>query len=232
MSSSTSSVVSIPTSNKLGDCPGYVAKPQESTTMGVIILQEWWGVNDHIKSKGIKIAEELKAITIIPDLYRGQVATDHEHAGHLMHGLDWPGAIADILGAAKYLRSAHGCTKIGVTGFCMGGALTLAATASQTDGTINAASCFYGIPQMDVSKINVPVIAHFGELDDIKGFSDVEAANKLQESWKQNGVNGTVYIYPGCSHAFTNNTRPEVFNAEAYALSFERMYDFFRTNLQ
>ena len=78
------------------------------------------GVNEHIKKKGIKIAQDLKAITIIPDLYRGQVATDREHAGHLMNGLDWPGAIADILGAAKYLKSVHGCTKVGVTGFCMG----------------------------------------------------------------------------------------------------------------
>jgi len=228
----TSERVEFSSENKLGPCPGYVAKPSANETkMGIVVLQEWWGVNENIKKKGCKIANELSAITIVPDLYRGQVATDREHAGHLMSGLDWPGAIADILGAAKYLKNELGVSKVGVCGFCMGGALTLAAAANN-DGSIDAISPFYGIPQMDVTKINVPAIGHFGELDDAIGFSDPASAQKLQEGWKQNGVNGKIYMYPGCHHAFTNETRTEVYNKEAADLAFERMYEFFNQYLK
>ncbi|KAG2379214.1 hypothetical protein C9374_007353 [Naegleria lovaniensis] len=232
-----STQVEFPSENPLGSCPGFVSKPLSGTptTMGVIILQEWWGVNEQIKNKGIKIANDLNATTIVPDLYRGKVAIDREQAGHLMTGLNWSGAIQDILGSAKYLRNEMGCKKVGVVGFCMGGALTLAAASTQ-DGSesslINAASCFYGIPQMDVSKIKIPVIAHFGELDDAIGFSDIESAKKLQNSWTENGVNGKVYLYPGVGHAFTNDKRPEAYNEEACTLALQRTCDFFRQYLQ
>ncbi len=107
----------------------------------------------------------------------------------------------------------------------------MAASAAQTDNIIDAAWCFYGIPQSDVTKIAIPVIGHFGELDEIKGFSDAESARKLQTSWTENGVNGTIYIYPNCGHAFTNEARVEAYNEEAAKQSFDRMYEFFRQYL-
>ena len=128
-------------------CPGFLARA-EGSAMGVIVIQEWWGMNAQIvDDTRLFAAQGFNALTV--DLYRGEVAVDHEHAGHLMGGLDWPGAVDDLKGAAEYLRSEVGCTHVGVVGFCMGGALTIACAARVGPPLFSAAAPFYGIPGAD-----------------------------------------------------------------------------------
>ncbi|KAL9642995.1 hypothetical protein ABK040_010687 [Willaertia magna] len=226
--------IEFPSQNPKGNCPGYLNKPSTPTTMGLVVIQEWWGVNEQHKQKAIKISNELGAITLVPDLYRGKVAIDREEAGHLMQGLDFKGAVADIHGAAKYLKEQLGCKKVGVTGFCMGGALTLFSLVQGDEIIIDSGSAFYGIPNsnyVDLTQIKVPVIGHFGELDDAKGFSDIETARDLNNKLKEAGVDFTLYEYKGCGHAFANEQGPH-YNEESANIAFDRMYDFFRKTLQ
>lgn len=165
------------------DGQGYYTNKHNSE-YGLVLLQEWWGLNESIVITADRIAEGGFQI-IAPDIYRGKVAKNTEEAGHLLTGLDWEGAIKDIRGAQQFLRE-KGAKKIGILGFCMGGALTIAAVAN-LDG-FDAAAPFYGIPdqsKVDVSKITCKFEAHFGEKDDHKGFSDPESAQKLIEKIKQ-----------------------------------------------
>jgi carboxymethylenebutenolidase len=134
----------------------------------------------------------------------------HEEAGHIFKGLDWQGAVQDIQGAVNYLKS-KGVQKVGVTGFCMGGALSIAA-AVFTDG-ISASAPFYGIPKAellncDAGKARVPLQLHFGTKDSAVGFSDPESQDKLEKVLKENGRDYVFYRYEGAEHAFANETSP------------------------
>ena len=125
------------------------------------------------------------------------MATDHETAGHYMSDLNWKGAVQDIQGAINYLR-AHGCEKVGVTGFCMGGALSIASSVLATN--LSAAVPFYGIPNgelADPAKAKTPLQCHFGTADNIAGFSDSAAQDKLEEKLKANNVVYEFYRYEG-----------------------------------
>eukprot|EP01100_Stratorugosa_tubuloviscum_P007542 TRINITY_DN3124_c3_g1_i1.p1 TRINITY_DN3124_c3_g1~~TRINITY_DN3124_c3_g1_i1.p1 ORF type:complete len:224 (-),score=107.08 TRINITY_DN3124_c3_g1_i1:97-768(-) len=208
--------------------PGYVTLNRNSgINKGVVVLQEWWGLNEQI----IHVAETLSShgfICVVPDLYRGKVATDHETAGHLMSGLDFPSAVKDIQGAANFLKSL-GCAKVGVTGFCMGGALTLLAAINAPE--FSAASCFYGIPQAgDASTIKIPVQCHFGDLDSLVGFSDKTAACNLEAKLKSGNVNHEFYHYPNSGHAFMNEKK-EDHDPQIAALALNRLVTFFNNNL-
>ncbi|XP_076457191.1 protein usf-like isoform X2 [Babylonia areolata] len=218
--------VSVASSNKAGPCPAVLIKPH---TVGLIVLQEWWGLNQQIQDEARLLSDRGGFLTIVPDLYRGKTATDNEGAGHLMTNLDWPGAVEDIRACAKDLKN-RGCVKVGVMGFCMGGALSLAAAALVPE--VDAAAPFYGVPSddlCDVSKIKIPVQCHFGEQDDIAGFSDVGAQSKLKEKLKGGKVNFEFHSYPA-KHAFTNHTSPN-YNKEACEASFQRAMEFFRKHL-
>ena len=89
----------------LGDCPAVLTGNFDNTTKGLVVLQEWWGMNEQIVEEASRISEQGNLVTIVPDLYRGKVATDHETAGHYMGDLDWPCAVKDVAGAVKYLLS-------------------------------------------------------------------------------------------------------------------------------
>lgn len=130
----------------------------------------------------------------------------HEEAGHLFKGLDWNGAVQDIQGSVNYLRS-KGVEKVGVVGFCMGGALSIAASVL-VEG-VNAAAPFYGIPkpellECDASKARAPLQLHFGTNDSAKGFSDSEAQDKLEKILKDSGREYEFFRYEGAEHAFAN----------------------------
>ncbi|EXB37865.1 Protein usf [Morus notabilis] len=141
---------------------------------GIVVLQEWWGVDFEIKNHALKISQlgdGFKAL--IPDLYRGKVCLDVAEAQHAMDGLDWQGAVKDIRAAVDWLK-ANGSKKVGVTGFCMGGALSIA--SSVLIPKVDAVVAFYGVPSSelaDPAQAKAPVQAHFGELDNFVGFSDV-----------------------------------------------------------
>lgn len=164
-------------------------------------------------------------------MYRGKVATDHETAGHYFNDLDWVGAVQDIQGAVNYLRS-QGVEKVGVVGFCMGGALSLA-SAVRVDG-LNASAPFYGIPGLelaDPAKARVPLQLHFGTADDLKGFSDVEAQDKLEKTLKDNNLPYEFFRYEGAPHAFCNDTNPEKYRKDCCELAQKRTVEFFKKQL-
>lgn len=172
---------------------------------GVVVLQEWWGVDFEIKNHATKISQlEPGFKALIPDLYRGKVGLDVAEAQHLMDGLDWKGAVKDIEASVNWLK-ANGSQKVGVTGYCMGGALSIA-SAVLVPG-VDAVVAFYGVPSSelaDPAQAKAPVQAHFGEQDNFVGFSDVTAAKALEEKLKASGVPSEVHIYPKSSHAFMN----------------------------
>ncbi|WRX09864.1 Dienelactone hydrolase - like 2 [Theobroma cacao] len=141
---------------------------------GIVVLQEWWGVDLEIKNHALKISQLDSGFkALIPDLYRGKVGLDVAEAQHLMDGLDWQGAVKDIRASVNWLK-ANGSKKVGVTGFCMGGALSIASSVLVPE--VDAVVAFYGVPSpelADPALAKAPVQAHFGELDNFVGFSDV-----------------------------------------------------------
>ncbi|KAM3745001.1 hypothetical protein ACB098_06G093100 [Castanea mollissima] len=183
----------------------YVVGKEDAS--GIVVLQEWWGVDFEIKNHAEKISQlgpGFKAL--IPDLYRGKVGLDVAEAQHLMDGLDWQGAVKDICASVNWLK-ANGSKKVGVTGFCMGGALSIASSVLAPE--VDAVVAFYGVPSSelaDPAQAKAPVQAHFGELDNFVGFSDVTAAKALEEKLKASGVPYEVHIYPGNAHAFMNRS--------------------------
>ncbi|KAJ8321855.1 hypothetical protein KUTeg_000326 [Tegillarca granosa] len=218
--------VSCPSDNKQGPCPAHLNDLKSK--MGLIVLQEWWGLNDQIKGEAAKIGKMGGFTTIVPDLYRGKTTIDNEEANHLMSNLDWPGAIEDIKAAAIYLKKNANCSKVGVTGFCMGGALSLAAASMISE--IDAAAPFYGIPgpDFDLSKIRVPLQCHFGKLDTIEGFSSPKDYNQLKGKCS-NAKKFDLFEYDA-GHAFTNETS-ENYNPESCELALNRLVKFMKENL-
>ncbi|KAK3184393.1 hypothetical protein Dsin_031679 [Dipteronia sinensis] len=174
---------------------------------GIVVLQEWWGVDYEIKNHAVKISQLNPGFkALIPDLYRGKVGLDVAEAQHLMDGLDWQGAVKDIRASVNWLK-ANGSKKVGVTGFCMGGALSIASAVLVPE--VDAVVAFYGVPSSelaDPAQVKAPIQAHFGELDSFVGFSDVTAAKALEEKLKASGIPHEVHMYPGSAHAFMNRS--------------------------
>ncbi|CAO3635490.1 unnamed protein product [Cunninghamella blakesleeana] len=188
------------------DPKGSIAKVEGSA---IIVLQEWWGVNDTIKAHAQHLSDITGIHTVVPDLYKGKIGLTAEEASHLMNGLDWKVAVGELEQLGNQLRS-EGYNKIGAIGFCMGGALTLAyATNATISGKpIQAAVPCYGTPPadaFDVTKITdaTAVQGHFGGQDGLTGFSDPAAADDLQKRLSHL-KEATVYRYPQQGHAFLN----------------------------
>lgn len=204
---------------------GYFADAGRGTP-GVILIQEWWGLNDHIKD----LADRLAAAgftTLAPDLFRGRLTTDADEASHMMNGLDFGDAThQDLRGAVAHLAQRGG--KVGVTGFCMGGALTVAA-AVHVPG-VSAAVCFYGIPPAefaDPAQIRIPFQGHFATMD---GWCTPAAVAHLALTMKHAGQHPEILEYEA-DHAFVNKTRPEVYNEACATLAWDRTVAFFKQHL-
>ncbi|KRX06472.1 hypothetical protein PPERSA_05085 [Pseudocohnilembus persalinus] len=212
-------------------CPAYLSTFSSDSKIGLILIQEWWGVNESICNTADKFAKAGFQV-LVPDLYRGKIAKDTEDAGHLLNELQWDQAIKDIGAAGKLMKTNYGCEKVGILGFCMGGALTIASLSAHPD-LFYAGSPYYGIPDLNkfpLKNIKVPVLAHFGEKDDMKGFSDQESAQKLQQQAKELKLDFHVKIYPNAGHAFMNSERPDVFKPEIYNIAFQNTVEFFNKN--
>lgn len=193
---------------------------------GIILIQEWWGLNDNMKT----IADRLAAAgftTLAPDLYRGRLASSADEASHMMTGLDFADAThQDIRGATAFLSAR--CGKLAVMGFCMGGALTIA-SAVHVPG-LAAAVCFYGIPPRefaDPAHIRVPFLGHFASLDD---WCTPVAVDDLQQRMATSGQATTFWRYEA-HHAFFNQARPEVYDAACSQLAWERTLAFLADHL-
>jgi carboxymethylenebutenolidase len=206
----------------------YVTPWGDRKSPGIVIIQEWWGLNAQIKGVADRLGKAGYR-AIVPDLFHGKLAKDGDEGRHLMSGLDWDDAVEqDIRGAIQHLRkTAEGA--VGVMGFCMGGALTIIA-GTRLSG-IDAGVCFYGIPpagKADPSHLRVPMQFHFAQIDD---WCTPEAVDKLEHALRQGSASFEVHRYDA-KHAFMNETRPEVFNPSAFAKAWERTLQFFLAKLR
>jgi carboxymethylenebutenolidase len=212
---------------------GYLAVPAAGSGPGVVVIQEWWGLNQQIKEVCDRLAG-AGFVALVPDLYRGTVTTAEDEAGQLMMSLNIEQAAKDMVGAVDYLKG-HGAVTgdaVGVTGFCMGGGLALWLATLRPDD-VNAVVPYYGLipwpaAQPDYSKLRAPVQGHYAENDD---FASPESARKLEEELRGHGVDVELFIYPGVGHAFTNHHRPEVFHEDHSNAAWDRTIEFFRANL-
>jgi carboxymethylenebutenolidase len=170
---------------------------------GIVVIQEWWGLNDQICGVADRFAR-AGYNALAPDLYKGQVTTTPDEANHLMSGLDFPDAThEDLRGAAQHLQRTSG--KVGVIGFCMGGALTIAALVHV--GEFAAGVCFYGIPPKefaDPAALKAPIQGHFASRDD---WCTPAAVDQLETALKAAGVRHEIFRYDA-AHAFFNERSP------------------------
>jgi carboxymethylenebutenolidase len=212
--------------------PGYLAVPEGGGGPATIVLQEWWGLDDHIRSVCDRFARE-GFLALAPDLYRGKTATQPDEAQQLMMALNMEQAEKDMRGAVDFLAEHEGFQGEGVgsVGFCLGGGLSVWA-ASANPKVAATVTYYYVMPhgKPDFSRIQGPVIGHFGEQDE---FVSVEDAKALEQEMRDAGVDVRFYSYPGVGHAFFNDTnRLGTYDADAADLSWQRTVAFFKENLE
>jgi len=193
-----------------GPTTAYTALPDQDTNKAVVIIQEWWGVNDHIKDIANRYASE-GFIAITPDLYRGKIATNSGDAGRMMQELKIEDGLDTIRNSIDAARDKFGLTHFGITGFCMGGTYALRA-ACELEG-ISAAAPFYGdIPPVDVlKKLTTPTIFIAGKKD---AWINAEKVAALDAAVEEFELPVEIVTYDA-DHAFFNDTRPEVYNETA-----------------
>jgi carboxymethylenebutenolidase len=218
-------MVSFKANGRPGD--GYLATPKGGHGPGLIVIQEWWGLVDHIKDLCERFSQE-GYFALAPDLYHGEKTTSPDAAGKLMMALNIGEAAKDIRGAANYLIGLDGVApkRVATIGFCMGGQLALYA-ACEFPELINATVDFYGIhPQVtpDVSRLSGPVLAHFANRD--KG-TPPDVAKALVKQIQDAGKEVEAHFYDA-DHAFFNDARPTVYNPEAAKLAWERTLEFLK----
>jgi len=221
-------MISFPANGRNAD--GYLALPPSGRGPGLVVIQEWWGLVDHIKDLADRFARE-GYVALAPDLYHGEKTKSPDQAGKLLMALNIAETAKDLGGAAQYLRGRPEVQprKIGAVGFCMGGQLALYGGTTHPD-LIDAVVDFYGIhPKVDpdVSRLSGPVLAHFGTRDRSVPES---AANALVERIKAAGKSVEAYFYDA-DHAFFNDQRPEVYDRDSAQLAWRRTLDFLRRAL-
>jgi carboxymethylenebutenolidase len=207
-----------------------LALPEYPIGLGVIVIQEWWGLVPHIKSVADRFAA-VGFVALAPDIYNGKTTTSPDEAGRMLMALNIEQAAKDLESAIDYLlqRPEVKHKKLGVVGFCMGGQLALlAGTVSQQ---IGAVVDLYGIhPKvaLDFSKLTAPVLGIFGEQDQSV---PPAAVHQLATQIQQAGGSIETHSYPDATHAFFNDTRPEVYNPAAAEDAWQRTLTFLQRQL-
>jgi carboxymethylenebutenolidase len=212
---------------------GFLARPSDPKPKpAIVVIHEWWGLNDHIKDIASRFARE-SYVALAPDLYSrvgNKVTKDPNEAAKLMESLQSQDALKDLNAATRYLKTQPFVDelKIGAIGFCMGGTFTLMVAAHNSD--IKAAVPFYGqIPPTDSLKyLLCPLLYIYGGQDGWIKKQDVE---RLQQGLKQYGRPGEVKIYPNCPHAFFNDTRPDVYRPNEAKDAWQRTLTFLKQHL-
>lgn len=209
------------------DCNGYLSEPAgNDKAPGVVVIQEWWGLNDQIKGVADRFAG-LGYRALVPDLYKGKVTLDAAEANHLMTNLNFgDAATQDIRGATQYLKRTS--AKAGVVGFCMGGALTVLSAMYVKEA--DACSSWYGFPPDqagDVRTIRTPLQLHLSEED--AAFAP-ENARALEVKLREGKVPFESYWYKA-GHAFFNE-KGQNYNPECAKLAWERTTGFFSKHLK
>jgi len=212
----------------------YLAEPTNpSHAPGIVVIQEWWGLNEQIKGVADQLAQAGYR-ALVPDLYRGQLALEANEAEHLMQGLNFGDAAGqDIRGAVQYLKKT-GSPKVAVTGFCMGGALTVLSACNVPE--LDATVVWYGYPPLefvDPKAITKPMLAHWALHDDAFAISGVD---QLENMLNDAGSPIEFYRYDA-KHAFANpksdsrGLPPLAYNPKAAILAWDRTMAFLKKNL-
>lgn len=209
-----------------GRTRGYLASAGTGNP-GVVVIQEWWGLNDQICGVVDRLAR-AGFNALAPDLFEGTVTAKRDEASHLMDGLDFSDAThQDIRGAVLHLKSLSG--KVAALGFCMGGALTVAAAVHVPQ--IDASVCFYGLPPKefaDPAKIRMPVQGHFAKKDD---WITPEKVEEFEAALKRGGAKYEIHRYDA-AHAFFNEHNEGQYDVRSAKLAWERTIRFLHANLR
>ncbi len=213
------------------DATGYLATPAAASGPGVIVIQEWWGINNHIKDVCDRFAAQ-GFLALAPDLYNGRVVAEPDEAAKAMMALQIPEASKQMSGAVQALVRRSGREGVGVVGFCMGGGLAYVLAADQPE-FVKAVVPFYGVipwpnAEPDYARIQAPIQGHYAEHDDP---SSPEVVRQLEERLRSMGKSVEFFIYPGTEHAFFNDDRPEVYHAQSAMQAWDRTTQFLRDAL-
>lgn len=212
---------------------GYLAAPPSGRGPGVIVIQEWWGLVAHIEEVCERFAR-AGFVALAPDLYHGKKTKEPDEAEKLMMEMQLETAAKDMVGAAGWLAAQERTAgdRVGIVGFCMGGALALyAATMSDVFGAVVAFYPAFGrtdAARPDYSRIRGAVLGHFAEDDD---YYDQPKVEQFAEAVRRGGADAEVHWYPESGHAFFNDHRPEVHNPHQSRLAWERTLSFLRKHL-
>ncbi len=209
-----------------GPSSAYVALPDESNGMAVIVIQEWWGVNDHIKDITDRYAAE-GFIAVAPDLYRGKIAGDSTQASKMMHDLTNDDGLDTIKNTIDAASLAYDISHFGITGYCMGGSFALL-SACELEG-LSAAAPFYGdIPDDEtLEKLRIPTIFISGTRD---AWINPEKVGQFEDAVERFELPVHSVKYDA-DHAFFNNTRPEVYYEIAAKDAWALVVGFFNDKL-
>jgi len=213
---------------------GYLAEPAGGSAPGVVVIQEWWGLNAQIRGVADRMAGAGYR-ALVPDLYRGKVTVEAKEAEHLMGNLDFGDAASqDVRGAVQHLKGQS--RKVGVTGFCLGGALTLLAAVNVPEA--DAGVVWYGFPPLeyvDATKITAPLLGHYA-IEDVP--FPIATVNTLEEKLRAANVRFEFHRYQA-KHAFANETLVgdrklpvAEYNAPAAELAWKRTIEFFDRHLK
>ena len=210
------------------EVPGTLSEPSGSKPRGaVLLIHEWWGLDEHTRDVADRLASEGFTV-FAADLYEGRVAKDEATAQQYLNTLDWKHAGEVLRRASEALRHRTPGAKVGVLGFCLGGAVSLFAAAKDPD--IAACVPFYGIPgeeKVDVTKIRAPVQGHFARHDN---WCTPERVNELEKKLKDAHVPAELHRYDA-HHAFFNDTRPKVYSKPDSELAWARTVSFLHAKL-
>jgi carboxymethylenebutenolidase len=209
---------------------GYLARPAGDTPLpAIVVIQEWWGLNDHIKDVTQRFAGE-GFVALAPDLYHGVSTTEPDEARKLVMELDMAAAVSEIRQAIAFLLEQEYAAgeKAGLVGFCMGGRLTL--QTALVEEKLGAAVVFYGSPLMpeELLKVKAPILGLYGAEDSGIAVTDVQA---MADALKEAGIEHDIQIYAGAQHAFFNDTR-ESYNEGAAQDAWPRTLTWLRDHLK
>jgi carboxymethylenebutenolidase len=214
-----------------GTATGYLAEPEGGSGPAVIVLQEWWGLDDSIRAVCDRFASE-GFYALSPDLYHGESTDQPDEAQQKMMALSMDEAEKEMRGAVDYLAGLEGVEgrRVGSVGFCLGGGLCV--WAASINPMVKAVVTYYYVMphgKPDFSKVEAPVLGHFGTEDD---YISVEAAEGLAQEMRDAGVAVDLEFYEGAGHAFSgDHNRIGTYNAEHADLAWRRTVDFLRNNL-
>lgn len=210
---------------------GYLVTPTGTGPFpAVVVIHEWWGLNDQVKEEARRLAEE-GYVALAVDLYRGRVAADRDEAHELSRGLPSDRAERDLLAAFAYLASRPDvrADRIGSIGWCMGGGYSLALALAEP--RLAASVIYYGRLATDESRLaqlRAPVLGLFGEED--RGITP-ESVRAFESALQKLGKSVEVHLYPGAGHAFANSTRPS-YRQEAAQDAWEKTRAFLARHLK